>query len=425
MDWSAIDEAVAAGLPRAVTLLEALIAEPSTVGHEQGAQQIVARDLKDAGFDVSRRPIPADIADDPVAGIPQTSYMGRYDVVGTRGVGASPSLLLNGHVDVVPADEPARWASPPFEPRIRDGWLFGRGAGDMKAGFAAGLLALRALDDAWPGWLDGQLSFVSVIEEECTGNGTLAAARAGVIADAVLLPEPTDLQVLLGGVGIVWVGIDVDGRAGHAEAAQRSVNPIDAVARIVDALRDLERGINEPHDSGADVDPAFATVPHPYNVNIGTVQGGAWPSSVPAGARLGVRVGFPRAWTTDEALTRIRGAVHEACRDDDWFAAHPPAVRLTGFRAEGHALAADHPIVDALARAHHHAHGEDPDRVTMGTTTDARYYLNQFDRPALAYGPRARNIHGIDESVEVASIEQCARTLARFLGAWFHPRVLG
>src|SRR5207244_1415081 len=90
------------------------------------------------------------------------------------------------------------------------------------------------------------LLFASVIEEECTGNGTLAAARSGVLADAVLLPEPTGLDLLLAGVGILWLDVAVVGRSAHAESADRAVNPVDLAFRIVERLRDPGLGVPGP-----------------------------------------------------------------------------------------------------------------------------------------------------------------------------------
>ena len=94
-------------------------------------------------------------------------------------------------------------------------------------------------------------------------------------------------------------------------------------------------------------------------------------------------------------------------------------VRPAGFRAEGYLIDAEHPLVAALASAHADAHGAPPPRFALGSTTDARLYLNQFGIPAVAYGPRARNIHAADESVELASIVAGARTLARFLAGYY------
>ncbi|HEY6679700.1 MAG TPA: M20/M25/M40 family metallo-hydrolase, partial [Actinomycetota bacterium] len=270
------------------------------MGREHEAQGVVEQELKRLGFEVERLPIPDGIATDPLAGVPQLSYDGRFDVIGRSGAGQGPSLLLNGHIDVVPAEQPDRWASPPFEPRRDGDRLYGRGAGDMKGGFAMAILALDALRATAPDAIAGPLTFVSVIEEECTGNGTLAAARAGVLADAVILPEPTGLELLLAGVGILWLDVVITGRSAHAEAADRVVNPVDLAIRVVEALRDLEREMN------ADIEPSMDGVAHPYNINVGTFAAGDWPSSVPAIATLRLRVGHPTAWTADEAEARVR-----------------------------------------------------------------------------------------------------------------------
>jgi acetylornithine deacetylase len=376
------------------------------------AQQVVRDELDRLGFGTSVQPIGEDIAADPVAGVPPQSYAGRGNVIGHLAAGTGPSLLLNGHIDVVPAEAPL-WSSPPFQPVRRDGWLTGRGAGDMKGGFALGVLALGALNAAAPGWLTGQLTFASVIEEECTGNGTLAAARAGVLADAAVLLEPTDLGLMLGGVGILWAEITVRGLPAHAESAHRAVNPVDAAWRVIDAVRSLEK------EMALELDGPFARIDGACAVNVGTFRAGDWPSSVPGQAVLGVRVGFPPGWPPDEALKRVADAVAGAAAADPWLAGHPPQVRAAGFRAEGYLLDGAHPLAAAVSAAHESAHGEPPRPFVMGSTTDARLYINQFGVPALAYGPRTRNIHGPDEAVELDSIVAGARTLARFLAGYY------
>ena len=414
IDPSDLDEAIVRGSERAFAFLERLVAAPSTVGDENRAQDVVGGELARLGFDVRSLPIPAEIGEDPLAGVPQGSYEGRCDVVGTSGDGDGPSLLLNGHIDVVPANEPELWTAPPFTPRIEEGWLYGRGSGDMKGGFAMATLALEAVLSLAPDVVRGSLSFLSVIEEECTGNGTLAAARAGVLADAVLLPEPTGLQLLLAGIGIVWLDVMVEGRAAHAQSADTAVNAIDAALVVMEALRELE------HDMNAHVDePALNGATHPYNVNVGTLHAGDWGSSVPARARMTVRVGHPTAWGADEAERRVRDAVDEACAHHPWLSEHPPSIRPSGFRAEGYALDPGHALARRVAAAHAEAHGAPAELVGAPSTTDARLYLNHFDTPAVCYGPRAQRIHGIDECVELDSIVDGARTLARFVAGWF------
>ena len=391
--------------------MERLVAAPSTVGLEQEAQDVVEQELKRLGLEVERLPIPETIEDDPLAGVAQISYESRADVVGRLGSNEGPSLLVNGHIDVVPAGKPDLWTSPPFEPRLDGDRLYGRGAGDMKGGFAMATLALDALLAVEPEAIAGSLTFLSVIEEECTGNGTLAAARAGVLADAVILPEPTGLGMLLAGVGILWLDVVLDGKSAHAESADRAVNPIDLALTVVDALRRSEREMN------LEIEPSMRGVEHPYNINIGMLEAGDWRSSVPANATLGLRIGHPTSWSTADAIARVGAAIHEI--DDPWLRAHPPTLRPSGFRAKGYAMPGGDPLARRLADAHRGAHGEAVAEVAMASTTDARLYINDFDVPALCYGPVAHDIHGIDESVELSSIVAGARTLARFIADWY------
>ena len=128
-----LDPAMARALDRAIDdraedafgFLERLVAAPSPVGLEMGAQQVVRDELDRLGFLTSVLPVPEDIAADPVAGVPQQAYAGRGNVIGHLAAGTGPSLLLNGHIDVVPAEAPL-WSAPPFQPVRRDGWLAGR-----------------------------------------------------------------------------------------------------------------------------------------------------------------------------------------------------------------------------------------------------------------------------------------------------------
>jgi acetylornithine deacetylase len=405
-DATRIDDAIVRHAEDAFGLLERLVAQPSTVGQEDGAQAVVAEELTRLGFAVRRVPIPGSIADDPAAGVPQVPYTEQHDVYGNAGGDGTPKLLLNGHIDVVPACDADLWTSPPFDPVRRDGWLYGRGAGDMKCGFAMAALALDGLRRAGVD-LPGPLGFLSVVEEECTGHGTLAAGRAGILGDNVLLMEPTGLDILVAGIGVLWVDIEVGSAGGHAETADRSSAPVASLTRLLDALRRFEDKTNE------DADPVFAAIPHPYNVNIGKVSSGDWASSVPARARASVRLGFPRSWSPAQAEKLVRETILDEAEADPWLAAHPPSVRSSGFRAEGYSLDPGHPLVTTVATAHEAVHGVTPRTYPIGATTDARFYLNQFDRPALCYGPNVRNMHGVDEAVELASIVAGARTLAR------------
>jgi len=410
-----LDAAIDELLPDALEFLEQMVREPSTIGDEHGAQEVVREAFADAGFVARWLDIDDSIADDAAAGIPLRSYAGRADLLMERdNLVGGRHLLINGHIDVVPAEDAEQWTSPPFIPVRRDGWLHGRGAGDMKGGFAMTALAIAALDRTEPGWQTGPLTILAAIEEECTGNGTLAAVRSGILPDAVVLPEPTDLKLLLGGVGIIWFDLGIEGQSAHAESADRAINPIEVAFRLVQGLRAWEHDLNAAND-----DRVFRLGSQPYNLNVGTFRAGDWSSSVPAGARLGCRLGFPRAWSPDRAQAELRTAVGRVATADPWLAAHPPVVTFRGFRAKGHAIALDDPLTRALAAAHEDAHGVEPEAVILGTTTDARIHLIEGNTPAISYGPRTRNIHGVDEAVEISSIVAGARTMARFLRLFY------
>lgn len=399
-----VRDAIDARTEDAFAFLERLVSAPSTVGEESPAQSLVAEELTRLGLEISRVGIPDSIASDPIAGVPQTSYEGRTNILGTTS-SEDLELMINGHVDVVPADSRG-WTTSPWSPRREDGWLFGRGAGDMKGGLAMATLALDALRAALPTALERPLGVLSVIEEECTGNGTLSALRQGVSAEAVILTEPTDLDLLIGGTGIVWVDITIQGAGGHAEVADRVEHPLDVGLRLVTALEDLGRQVAREYR-----DEAFDKIREPYNVNVGLVRAGDWRSSVASVVTLGVRFGHPRAWSSEEAVEAIAAAVAKAIPENEV----DVSLSTTGFRAQGYLLDTASPLVGAIQAAHHATHGATPTTHVGGSTTDARFYLNQAGVPALCYGPVARNIHGVNESVNLASIVDGATTLAHLI----------
>jgi acetylornithine deacetylase len=148
------------------------------------------------------------------------SYGDAYNVVAThtprRQTGRS--LILNGHIDVVPTGPEEKWSRDPYDPAIIDGWMYGRGSGDMKAGLSACLFALKALrglglQPAAPVHLQ------SVVEEECTGNGALACLQRGYRAEAALIPEPLEPKILRAQVGPIWFKVEVNGNPQHASGA--------------------------------------------------------------------------------------------------------------------------------------------------------------------------------------------------------------
>ena len=185
--YASLRRAVEVGLPDTVDFLQRLVRVPSVLGAEEGAQGLVEDRLRELGFAV--RSLELDAGSSPSARraayprlLPKPSLPGR-DLAG----GGGPTLLLNGHVDVV-SEEPADLWSSPLRRSDRGGRLYGRGACDMKGGIAAMLLAVEAAGAG----TRRAASSTRAIEEECGGNGTLAACISGPSADGVVIAEPTN-----------------------------------------------------------------------------------------------------------------------------------------------------------------------------------------------------------------------------------------
>jgi len=409
-----LDRAIGLNAESAFSFLGELVAAESVLGREQGALNVFSRELEELGFVTERLPFSNLPLNDRRAGgaqPPEGLSADRFQVLASSAGDAPFTLMLNGHMDVVPALTPQLWTTPPFTPTRRNGRLYGRGAADMKSGFAIGVLALRAVLAVVPRLFDRQrLGFLAVIEEECTGNGTLRSlVDHNIHADEVVLLEPTDLGLMLGGVGVLWMDINVVAASSHAQSAQAKTNAVDLGMLLVDALRrwSAELAVTNP-------EPSMSPTESPYNVNLGAVHAGDWTSTAPAHAVFSVRVGYPRAWTAEEAETAVCAVIAATADAHDAFPVRP-RVTFSGLRAEGYLLDQASPLVADLSAAHQAAHGILPATFTLGSTTDARTYLNNFAIPAVCFGAVAHDMHGIDESVELQSIVDAARTLSRFI----------
>ena len=398
--FSSVDarRAVERGFDDAVGFLADLVRIPSLLGEEEPAQQLVEARLRRLGFEVeSVVPDPERLAERPDSGIPLMSYEGRRSLVGTMGEGGS-SLLFNGHVDVVSAEPLDRWTKEPFGAEVADGRLYGRGSADMKGGVAAMLLGVEAALSAGP--LPGRIVYQSVIEEECGGNGALAACLAGPLGDATLIAEPTDGGMDLVAVGVIWARITLEADSRHASNADRGANPIEATYPVIEALHGLEAELN------AEPEPEVAGLNHPYLLNVGALHAGDWASMTPGRATLDVRLGFPIRMEPAEAQERLAAAVR---------AADPATqVEFRGFRARGYSFDPESPFVRLLGDCHEEVRGGRPRPDPSRATTDLRFFEGQ----AVCYGPTGDDLHGVDEWVDLQSIADVATVIALLIRRW-------
>jgi acetylornithine deacetylase len=385
-----------------VELTRELVRRPSTLGSEGPAQQLVEERLRSIGFDVERVEPDADAAlSDPYAGYPFLSYEGRSSVAARLpGGGGGRSLHLSGHVDVVPVERPDLWEHEPWSGEVADGRIWGRGAGDMKSGLAAYLVAAATIAETCDE-RRGDLLFSSVIEEECGGNGMWSVLRAGYDADAVLIAESTALRLARAGTGVVWARLSAAGGAGHAMLGGGE-GPFDRLCRAVAGLRRVESEINEPVR-----DEVFAAVrERPYGMTVGRIEGGVWTASTPHELVAQIRFGFGRDLEPAEVQERMRAAVHEASPE--------VAIAFEAFRARAYAHPTTGPLVDAVSAAHRSVVGSDAETMAFTATTDARY----IEGPCLCYGPSAGNLHGTDEWVDVETLVQTASVAALTAAGW-------
>jgi acetylornithine deacetylase len=287
--------------------------------------------------------------------------------------------------------------------------MYGRGAHDMKSGDAIILFLPRLLRDLGieP---RGDLIIQSVIEEECTGNGALDAARR-YHADAAVIPEPTGGRFTAAHVGVLWFRIGITGESAHAAVAWQGVNAITKAIPIMQGLQALDQRLNEQ------AHPAFAGVEHPINLNIGVIQGGDWPSTVPGACELHCRLSFYPGQTVAETHREIEAAIAASIAGDEWFAAHPPRITWDGFQSAGSTVSLQEPSVELLGAWHERVFGAAMTPVAGTGINDMRYY-NFVGIPAGCYGTKGGNGHAAGEWLDLRSLAPTAKVLGAFALDW-------
>lgn len=340
------------------------------------------------------------------------------------------SLILNGHVDVVPVGDRSLWTVDPFGAELRDGRIYGRGAVDMKGGLAAAVAAVRALRRAGI-VLDGWIDIHAVVDEEAGGFGAIEAAAHARRAKAAIVVEPTWGAVLPAEGGLDWVRVTIRGRTGHSgwryneifpqhHARGRllpGVNAIELGNRFMAALGDFERGRTR-RLSHPLLPPGLNTI------NPGAVYGGSGmtPDGLPAITANPAII--PDTFVVDldykflpqEAVADVRAEfeafVHHFAAMDPWLRDHPPTVRwhLHGLHFPAMDTPLDHPVVAGLV-SNLAELGHPPEIKGFEAVCDAAHYSGA-GIAGVIHGPGGAGLHGADEYVTVESLLLTARALA-------------
>ncbi len=412
----AIIQAVKANMPNQLAFTQDLVRHPSVRGQEHTAQDFLFKSLQSRGLTMDRWQIDVSaIESHPGFSPVDVDYSNAINVVGTHRPKQEngQSLILNGHIDVVPVGPLDMWERPPFEPHIDGDWLYGRGSGDMKAGIAANIFALDALRQM--GYQPAATVYVqSVTEEECTGNGALSALIRGYRADAAIIPEPMNNALVRANVGVIWFKVHVRGRPVHVAEASSGANAIEAAMYLINQLKDFERGRNELKVNF----PHFAELEKPINVNVGKISGGDWASSVPAWCTFEVRTALYAGEDARQGAREIEDFIRQAAGSHPFLSNNPPEVEFNGFMAQGYELEEGSAAEQTLGLAHRSVFQQELQSMTSLAYLDARVFALYDDTPCLVYGPWSDNIHGFDERVSIASIERITATIAVFIAMW-------
>ena len=409
-----------------VALLRELIAIPSLDAEESPAQRRVAAWMEGAGLATDVWPIDFDELSrhrDWCHEVDRDEALGVVGWYGEKAAGraaagsdAGRDLMLNGHIDVVPVGDEAAWTTPPWDPAVREGRVYGRGAVDMKGGLVCALFAAKAIRDAGVR-LRGRLSVASVVGEEDGGTGTLATILRGHTADGAVVVEPTDWRVIAAQAGSLMFRLVVPGLSAHGCVREEGVSAIEKFLPLFAALRRLEAercgvAVGAADVAGDPHSPLFARYRLPWPVEIGTVQAGDWASSVPdklvAEGRVGVAIGEEPA----AARRAFEEAIARAAAADPWLAEHSPTVEWWGGRFDPAVTDPSDPIVGAVVAAATTVTGRAPplEGVTYGS--DMRLLVNVGGIPTVLFGPGdVRVAHMADEYVPVDELRVAAQTL--------------
>ncbi len=392
------------------------IAVPSPGGQETEAQEWVAALLGRWGLDVDVWDLDfRELQQHPAysAEVEREQGLGVAGVMGQDDGGRS--LILNGHVDVVPPGDDANWRHPPWRGTLDEGRIYGRGSADMKGGLCCALFAAKAVRDARVR-LKGRLVIESVIGEEDGGAGALAAVLRGYRADGAVIMEPTQLMVAPAQAGSLHFQVTIPGHSAHGCMREEGISSIEKFIPVYQALMDLERERNE-----ASEDPLFAAYELPYALSVGSLHAGNWAASVPEQLVFEGRYGMPVGESTAEARRLFEQRVQAAAQADPWLAEHPPQVEWWGGQFPPASIPVDHPLVGTMAAACSDVTGSVAQVQGMTYGADMRLLVNEGQTSTLMFGPGdIRRAHRPDEYVPVDELIACTQTLAlgilRFCG---------
>jgi succinyl-diaminopimelate desuccinylase len=365
-----------------IELAQQLIKRPSLSPHDEGCQELMIARLKAIGFTVE----PMNFGDT------QNFWAWR---------GQGNTLAFAGHTDVVPTGDEKNWDNPPFEPVIRDGMLYGRGAADMKGSLAAMVVAAERFVAANPNH-QGRLAFLITSDEEASAtHGTVKVVEALMARnerlDYCLVGEPSSTErvgdvVKNGRRGSITANLRIHGVQGHVAYPHLADNP---VHRAMSALNEL---VTIEWDQGNEFFP-------PTSMQIANVQAGTGSNNVIPGEMF-VQFNFRFSTELTDALIKQRVQElldsHNLNYSIDWWLSGQPFLTSRGA------------LVDAVVNAVEHYAELTPQLLTTGGTSDGRF-IAQMGAQVVELGPVNATIHKVNECVHAADLQLLSRMYQRIM----------
>jgi succinyl-diaminopimelate desuccinylase len=390
-----------------IALTRDLIHIPSVVrpGDPAGTEAAVAAHVeqwfRQEGFDVEVQAV--------APGRPNVLAM-----LGDRAAG--PTLLLEGHTDVVTEGDPGQWSHAPFEADLVDGRIYGRGAADMKSGLAAAMIAAAVLKRSGAR-LGGRLVVGALVDEEADMLGVKHLVRTplGRELTAAIICEPEQNELCLEQRGVVWARVTARGRMAHGAMPEAGVNTIVALSALVREAPRLERRLRMLCARSRYLRPPTVTP----TVMTAPVKGVPQSNVIPAVAQATLDVRLTPGPDADAVAKEI----DEACRRaaDACPGATVEWEPINGFRLATQVDRTE-PLVRAMARAVRRATGEAPRYGGVPGSTDGTILRMELGIPIVTCGPGNRLIpHQVDEYVEVGQLIDAARIYVASALAYLAP----
>lgn len=394
--------------------LSGLLKHPSVMGSEESAQRYYAELLKllDMEIDIWE-PKAEDMKINPDFMPARDDYTGSPDVVGVlKGTGGGRSILLNGHVDVVPAGG-NDWTDDPWSGKIEDGKVYGRGANDMKGALIAYLMAMKAIKEAGIS-LKGDVLIGSVIGEETGGAGTLSLINRGYKADGAIISEPSDLRVCPVSMGVIWFRVRVRGLMAHAATSYLGVNAISKAAMLIQEIDAYEERMirDKKH-------PLYSHHPSPFSINIGIIKGGVFPTSVPDEVILEARMSFSPDDDIAMVKKELEETIHKAAMKDEWLKDHLPEVEWYGFCLNSGSVPMDNPLLGAILENFKLVKEKEAEVIGTPWGTDAGALIRYGNIPTIVFGPGPGGMaHKADEYIDIDMLQDTTKVIAATILDW-------